>query len=62
MEIRFTYDGKKFITVATEDKSLPQTIIRCEETENEKILKICQDWLAALSLEKVEYHVDVRLH
>lgn len=60
--INFSYDGKKYITVATDDKSLPQTIVKCEETEDEKIHTICKEWLTALGLDKVEYHVYRTIH
>ena len=58
--IHFVFDGKKYITVSAE--GLPSTIIKCESTLNDDVLKTCQEWLDALKLTDIEYHVDVRLH
>ena len=58
--IVFLFEGKKSIDVLVE--GLPTTKIKCEETTNEAVLKVCQDWIKAMKLEDREWHVDVRLH
>ena len=57
--ISFLFEGKKYITVVVE--GLPSTVIKCEDTSNDAILKICQEWINALGLKDREWHVDVRL-
>lgn len=52
--------GKNYINVTAEN--LPATLIKYSGASNEEALKTCQDWLDALNLTDVEYHVDVRLH
>ena len=59
MQIKFLFEGKKYITVVVDN--LPSTVIKCEDTSNENILKTCETWIKALGLEKTEWHVDVRL-
>ena len=59
--INFTLEvGKNYINVTSEN--LPATLIKYSGNSNEEVLKTCQDWLDALGLENVEYHVDIRLH
>lgn len=58
--ISFSFDGKKFITVSTDN--LPPTVIKCEDSSNETVLATCENWLKALGLSDREYQVSVRLH
>lgn len=59
--IEFTY-FQKYIKVEIKDTAMPVTMIKCEDSSNEAVLKTCQSWLDAFGLTDKEYTVSIRLH
>lgn len=59
--IKFT-QHKKYIYVEKDGKEMPNTVIQCDTTNQEEVLKICQVWLDALGLTDTEYQVMIRIH
>lgn len=59
--IKFT-QNKKFIYVEIEGVELPDTAIKCDSTNQDEVLKVCQTWLDAFGLTDREYQVMIRIH